>query len=58
MKPKAPQMHGTIKLHKEHKPIRPIVSWRNSPGYKLAKYIATQLSEKIQLPYIYNVEDY
>jgi hypothetical protein len=49
MNPKALQMHGTIKLHKEQKPIRPIVNWRNSPGYKLAKYIATQLSVKLQL---------
>jgi hypothetical protein len=26
MNPKAPHIHGTIKLHKEEKPIRPIVN--------------------------------
>jgi hypothetical protein len=57
MNPKAPHIYGTIKLHKEHKPIQPIVNWRDSPGYKLAKYIATQLTEKLQLPYVYNVKD-
>jgi hypothetical protein len=57
MIPKAPHLYGTIKLHKEHKPIRPIVNWRDNPGYKLTKYIATQLSEKLQLPYVYDVKD-
>jgi hypothetical protein len=57
MNPKAPQIYGTVKLHTEHKPVRPVVNWRNSPGYKLAKYIATQLSEKLRLPYICNVKD-
>jgi hypothetical protein len=57
MNPKAPHMHGIIKLHKEDKPIRPIVNWRNSPGYKVAKHLATQLSDRLSLPYIYNVKD-
>jgi hypothetical protein len=57
MNPKAPHMYGTKKLHKEHKPIRPIVNWRDSPGYKLAKYLATQLSKKLPLPYVYCVKD-
>jgi hypothetical protein len=57
MNPEAPHMYATIKLHKEHKPIRPIVNWRESPGYKLAKYMSTRLSEKLQLPYVYNVKD-
>jgi hypothetical protein len=57
MNPKAPFIYGTIKLHKEHKPIRPIANWKDSPGYKLAKYLAAQLSQKLQLPYVYNVKD-
>jgi hypothetical protein len=57
MNPKAPHMHGTIKLHKEDKPIRPIDNWTNSPGYKVAKHLATQLSNRLSLPYIYNVKD-
>jgi hypothetical protein len=36
MNPEAPHIHGTIKLHKEDKPIRPIVNWKNSPGHKIA----------------------
>jgi hypothetical protein len=43
MNPKAPHMYGTIKLHKEGKPIRPIVNWKNSPGHKLATYLANKL---------------
>jgi hypothetical protein len=38
MNPIAPYIYGTIKLHKEHKPVRPIVNWKDSQGYKLAKY--------------------
>jgi hypothetical protein len=57
MHPKAPYVYVTIKLHKEHKPIRPIVNWKDSPGYKLTKYLAAQLSQKLQLPYVYNVKD-
>lgn len=30
---------------------------KNSPGYKLAKYTATQLSHKLQVSYVYNIED-
>jgi hypothetical protein len=42
MNPKAPHIYGAIKLHtctsKERKPIRPIVSWKDSQGYNLAEY--------------------
>jgi hypothetical protein len=31
MNPRAPQIHGTIKLHKQDRPIRPIVNWREKP---------------------------
>jgi len=34
--PTAPTMRGLIKVHKEDTPIRPVVNWRNAPGYKLA----------------------
>jgi hypothetical protein len=57
MNSKAPIIYGAIKLHKEHKPIRPIGNWKDSPGYKLAKFLAAQLSQKLQLPYVYNVKD-
>jgi hypothetical protein len=44
MNPKAPHIYGKIKLHtsKEQKPIRQIVSWKDSPGYKLAEYLTTR----------------
>jgi sugar (pentulose or hexulose) kinase len=47
---------GTIKIHKQHNPIRPIVNWRDSPAYKLAKYITMKLKETVQLPNTYNVK--
>jgi hypothetical protein len=50
MNPSAPQIHGTIKLHKPGKPIRCIVNWTDSPGYKLAKYLNTFLN-------VFNVEN-
>jgi hypothetical protein len=28
MNPRAPQIHGTIKLHKHDKPICPVVNWK------------------------------
>jgi hypothetical protein len=37
MNPSAPHIYGTIKLHKQENPIRPIVNWRDSPHYTIAK---------------------
>jgi hypothetical protein len=53
MNPKAPQIHGTIKLHEHSNPIRPIVNWKDSPAYKLAKFITTKLKDNIHLPNTY-----
>jgi hypothetical protein len=55
LNPEAPQILGTIKLHQENKSIRPIVNWKNSPGYKLARHVAKLLKYNIQLPNIFNV---
>jgi hypothetical protein len=41
----------------EQKKIRQIVNWKDSPGYKLAKYITTQLKCRLQLPNIYNIQN-
>jgi hypothetical protein len=57
MNPVAPHIYGTIKLHKERKLIRPIVNWRNSPGYKLATYLAKHLKNSIQLPNVFNIQN-
>jgi hypothetical protein len=45
MNPEATRIHGTIKLHKQNKPVRPIVNWKNSPGYKTAKQLAKKLKD-------------
>jgi hypothetical protein len=57
MNPKAPHIYGTIKLHKADKCIRPIVNWKNSPGYKLAKYLEKLLKNTMQLPNAFNVQN-
>jgi hypothetical protein len=38
MNPETPQIYGAIKLHEHNKPIRPIINWKNCPGYKLATF--------------------
>jgi hypothetical protein len=35
MNSRTQQIHDTIKLHKQDRPIRPIVNWKESPGYKI-----------------------
>jgi hypothetical protein len=55
MNPETPHIHGTIILHKDDKPIRPIVNWKNSPGYKLATLLVKQLKNTIQLPNAFNI---
>jgi hypothetical protein len=42
MNPRAPRVHGIVKLHKQHRSIRPIVNSEGSPGYKLTKYQGTK----------------
>lgn len=42
--PKIPYIYGLPKTHKENVPLRPIISNVNSPPYKLAKYLANNLS--------------
>jgi hypothetical protein len=39
MNPRAPHIHGTVKLHKQDKSIRPIANWKESPSYKIAKHV-------------------
>jgi hypothetical protein len=42
-------------LHKQQNSIPPIVDWKDSPSYKLARFVATKLKEMVQLPNAYNV---
>ena len=37
------QMYGTVKVHKEHCPLRPIVASYGTPEYGLAKYLNTYI---------------
>jgi hypothetical protein len=55
MKPRAPQIHGTVKLHKGDKPIRPFVNWKDSSGYKIAKLINTLLNKTLKMLNAFNV---
>jgi hypothetical protein len=55
MNSRAPQIHGTVKLHKPNRPIRPIVNWTDSRGYKVAKLINTLLNSTLQFPNAFNV---
>jgi hypothetical protein len=57
MNPTAPNLHATIKLHKQNAPIRPITNWRNAPAYELAKHLTKTLQRHLQLPYTYNVQN-
>jgi hypothetical protein len=57
MNPSAPQIHGTIKLHKSEKSICPIENWTDSPGYKLAKHLNTIVNNVLQLLYAFNVKN-
>jgi hypothetical protein len=56
MNPTAPLIHGLVKLHKQDRPIRPIVKWKESPGYKLSKQINILL-KVLTFPYSFNVHN-
>ena len=55
LNPAAPTMRGLVKVHKEDTPIRPIINWKNAPGYKLTKMLAGKLTSYTPLPFAYNV---
>jgi hypothetical protein len=57
MNPRAPHIYGTIKLHKQLHPIRPIVNWKDSPAYKLAEFVTGKLKETIPLTNAYNIQN-
>jgi hypothetical protein len=53
MNPKPPNVYGLIKLHKQGNPIRPVISWKNAPAYKIAKHLTQIMKQTIPLPNIY-----
>ena len=57
LNPTALIIRSLVKVHKEDAPYRPIVNWKNSPTYKLAKLLARNMNTYIPLPYMFNVEN-
>ena len=54
-KPTPPTLKARIKLHKQDKPIRPVVNNTKSPIYKLAKYLINILNTNLNLSNTYTV---
>jgi hypothetical protein len=52
-----PNLHATIKLHKQNTPIRRVVNWKNSPAYNMAKYVTNTLKETLNLPFRNNIKN-
>jgi len=57
MNPSAPTIKGLIKLHKPDQPIRPVVNWRSTPTYKLAKLLTQKAGHLTLLPNAFNTEN-
>jgi hypothetical protein len=57
MNPIAQNLHATIKLHKQNTPIRPIINWKKCPCIRISKTTIKTLSNYLQLPYTYNVQN-
>jgi hypothetical protein len=51
LNPNTPVLKGFIKVHKKDTPIRPVVNFKNSPAYNLAKMLSSTLNKYIPLPY-------
>jgi hypothetical protein len=54
----APNLHTTIKLHKQNTPIRPVINWKYSPAYNIAKFVSNILQETLNLLYTCNIKNY
>jgi hypothetical protein len=57
MNPTAPNLHVTIKLHKVNTPVRPVINWKNTPAYELAKHLIKTLHSYLHLSYTYNLRN-
>jgi hypothetical protein len=53
----SPTIRGLIKLHKTDQPILPVVNWRNSPAYKLARHFASKITQFAPLPNTFNIKN-
>jgi hypothetical protein len=51
------KLKAFLKIHKLHNPIRPVVSYRQAPAYKVALFLDKFLKEILALPNTYNVKN-
>ena len=57
MNPQAPKLYGTIKLHKDNHPTRPVVDYTHAPTVKIAKFLVNKLKQEIKFNPIYTVKN-
>jgi len=57
LNPEPPSLGVLIKVHKTNKPIRPTVSFKNAPSYKLEKMFTSILKSYIPHTNVYNVQN-
>lgn len=57
MNPSAPVLYGLPKLHKPNIPIRPVVSYLNTPAYKIRKKLNNTLADLINFKPKYTIEN-
>jgi hypothetical protein len=57
LNPEPPKLKAFIKIHKQHNPIRPVVSYTHAPAYKVAGFLANFLKEILALPNKYDVKN-
>ncbi|CAK1598203.1 unnamed protein product [Parnassius mnemosyne] len=57
MNPQAPILYGLPKIHKEHVPIRPVVSYIGAPAYFLAQKLNFLLLEKSEFKPNYRLKN-
>jgi len=55
--PKPPRLNGLIKIHKDGKPIRPVVDYSQAPAYKLATKLCNILETFLPLPNTFNIQN-
>jgi len=57
LNPETPPLRGLIKIHKEEKPILPVVNFKNAPSYKLPRMLTDILKTHIPMPNVYDVQN-
>jgi hypothetical protein len=56
LNPIPPSIKGLIKVHKPDSPIRPVINWKNTPAYKLAKLVSEIIKKYIPFPDTFNIK--